>query len=103
MRGKLGEAKKKFGVLGAGASALDVLRAVTDGIPKEVRVSFTEFNVEGEKLKLQGEASSFESVDKIKAEMLKSPVFAEVTVLDTRMGVENRVKFRMDIKLKQAL
>ena len=103
MRGKLGEAKKKFGVLGAGASALDVLRAVTDGIPKEVRVSFTEFNVEGERLKLQGEASSFESVDKIKAEMLKSPVFAEVTVLDTRMGVENRVKFRMDIKLKQAL
>jgi hypothetical protein len=29
--------------------------------------------------------------------------FAEVAVLDTRMGVDNKVKFRIDIKLKQAL
>jgi type II secretion system protein L len=103
LRDKLNDARKRFGVLGSGTSALDVMKTVTDGIPKEVRVSFTEFILESDRLKLQGEASSFESVDKIKAELQKSPLFSEVTVLDTRMGVDNKVKFRFDIKLKQSM
>jgi type II secretory pathway component PulL len=103
LRTRLDEAKKKFGVLGAGTSALDVMKAVTEGIPKEVRVSFQEFNLEGDQLKLQGEAASFDSVDKMKAELQKSPLFAEVAVLDTRMGVDNKVKFRFEMKLKQTL
>lgn len=103
LRTKLDEAKKKFGVLGAGTSALDVMKAVTEGIPKEVRVSFQEFNLEGDRLKLQGEAASFESVDKMKAELQKVAHFSEVAVQDTRMGVDNKVKFRFEIKLKQTL
>ncbi len=103
LRTRLDEAKKKFGVLGAGTSALDVMKAVTEGIPKEVRVSFQEFNLEGDRLKLQGEAASFESVDKMKTELQKAAPFSEVTVQDTRMGVDNKVKFRFEIKLKQML
>jgi general secretion pathway protein L len=102
LRSNLDEARKKFGVLGTGTSALDAMKAVTDGIPKEVRIAFQEFNLDGDRLKLQGEAASFESVDKIKAELLKSELFSEVTVLDTRMGADNKVKFRLDIRLKQA-
>jgi general secretion pathway protein L len=102
LKSSLDEARKKYGVLGTGTSALDVMKAVTDGIPKEVRVAFQEFNLEGDQLKLQGEATSFESVDKIKAELQKSDLFSEITVLDTRMGANNKVKFRLDIKLKQA-
>ena len=101
LRDKLANARKQFGVLGSGSSALDAMRAVTEGVPKEVRVSFGEFNLEGDRLKLQGDAPSFESVDKIKAELQKVPTFAEVTVLDTRMGVDSKVKFRLDIKIKQ--
>jgi general secretion pathway protein L len=100
---KLDEAKKKFGVLGSGTSALDVMKAVTEGIPKEVRVVFQDFLLEGDKLKLQGESASFESIDKMKAELLKSGAFSDVQVLDTRMGVDSKVKFRFEIKLKQAM
>ncbi len=103
LRAKLDEAKKKFGALGSGTSALDVMKAVTDGVPKEVRVIFQDFLLEGDHLKLQGEVASFESIDKMKAELQKSAAFADVQVLDTRMGVDNKVKFRFDIKLKQAL
>jgi type II secretory pathway component PulL len=103
LRTSLDEAKKKYGVIGSGTSALDVMKAVTDGIPKEVRVSFQEFNLEGDRLKLQGEAASFESVDKMKAELQKISQFSDVAVLDTRMGVDNKVKFRFEIKLKQTL
>jgi type II secretion system protein L len=102
MRGKIDEARKKFGVLGSGASALDAMKAVTEGVPKEVRVSFQDFVLEGERLRLQGEATSFEAVDKIKAELQKAGPFSDVIVQDTRMGVENKVKFRMELKLKQA-
>ena len=102
LRTKLEEAQKKFGVLGTGTSALEVMKAVTEGVPKEVRVTFQEFNLEGDRLKLQGEAASFESVDKMKAELQKSPLLPEVSVLDTRMGVDNKVKFRFEIKIKQA-
>ena len=103
LRSSLEEARKKFGVLSTGTSALDAMKAVTDGIPKEIRVGFQEFNLEGERLKLQGEAASFESVDKIKAELQKTELFSEVAVLDTRMGTDNKVKFRLDIKLKQRM
>jgi type II secretion system protein L len=103
LRAKLEEAKKKFGALGSGTSVLDVMKAVTEGIPKEVRVVFQDFLLEGDHLKLQGEAASFESVDKMKTELQKSGTFADVQVLDTRMGVDNKVKFRFDIKLKQAM
>ena len=101
MRDKLEAAKQKFGVLGTGTSALEVMKAVTDGIPREVRANFIEFNLEGDRVKLQGEALSFEAVDKIKAELEKAEPFAEVTVRDTRMGVRKKVKFRMEIRLKQ--
>ena len=103
MRDKINESKKLFGALGSGSSALDVMKTITDGIPKEVRVTFSEFLLEGDKLKLQGDASSFEAVDKIKAELQKSPLFADITVQDTRMGVDNKVKFRFEIKLKQGM
>ncbi len=103
LRTKLDEARKKFGVLGSGSSALDVMKAVTEGIPKEVRVSFQEFNLEGDRLKLAGEVASFESVDKMKAELQKAEPFADVQVQDTKMGVDNKVKFRIEIKLKQAM
>jgi type II secretion system protein L len=103
LRTRLIEAKQKFGVLGSGSSALDVMKAVTEGVPKEVRVIFQEFILEGDRLKLQGEAASFESVDKMKAELQKAEPFAEVQVADTRMGVDNKVKFRFEIKLKQAM
>ena len=103
LRARLDDSMKKYGALGSGLSALDVMKAVTEGIPKEVRVSFQEFWLEGERLKLSGEAVSFDSVDKMKAELQKSPLFADVTVLDTRMGVDNKVKFRFEMKLKQAM
>jgi type II secretion system protein L len=103
MRSNLDDAHRKFGALGSGSSALDIMKTVTEGVPKDVRVSFFEFNLEGDRLRLQGEAASFEAVDKIKAELQKAAAFGEVTVTDTRMGTENKVKFRMDITLKQGL
>lgn len=103
LRTRIDEARKKFGVLGSGSSALDMMKAVTDGVPPEVRVNFHDFLLEGDRLKLAGEVASFESVDKLKSALLKAKPFSEVLVQDTRMGVNDKVKFRFEIKLKQML
>ncbi len=103
MRDKIDEAKRLYGALGSSTSALDVMKTVTEGVPKEVQVTFTDFLLEGDHLRLQGETSSFESVDKMKTDLAKSPLFSDVSVRDTRMGVNNKVKFRLEIKLKQAM
>lgn len=102
MRDKVAEARKRIGQLGSSTSVLDIMKTVTDGIPREIRVAFQEFNLDGDRLRLQGEAPSFEALDKIKAELQKSQLFDDVAVQDTRMGVGNKVKFRMDLKVKQA-
>ncbi len=101
LRSNLEDARKKYGVLATGTSVLDAMKAINDGVPKEIRVSFQEFNLENDRIRLQGDAPSFEAVDKIKAELQKSPLLAEVNVLDTRMGTDNKVKFRLDIRMKQ--
>ncbi len=103
MRTGIEDMNKKIGALGTGVSALDLMKLVTEGVPKEVRVSFQEFNLETDRLRLSGEAGSFEAVDRIKAALQKTEQFLEVTVSDTRMGVDNKVKFRLDIKLRQAV
>jgi type II secretion system protein L len=101
LQSSLEEARKKYGALASGTSVLDAMKAITDGVPQEIRVSFQEFNMENDRIRLQGDAPSFEAVDRIKAELQKSPLLAEVNVLDTRMGTDNKVKFRLDIGLKQ--
>ena len=103
LRSNLEDAQRKYGALGSGTSVLDAMKAVTDGIPPDVRVTFQEFLLEADRLKLQGEAASFEAIDRIKGELQKSDMFADINVLDTRMGTDNKVKFRLDIKLKQGL
>ncbi len=101
LRSNLEEAHKKYGALASGTSVLDAMKAITDGVPQDIRVSFQEFTMENDRIKLQGDAPSFETVDRIKAELQKSPLLAEVNVLDTRMGTDNKVKFRLDILVKQ--
>jgi general secretion pathway protein L len=101
LRSSLEEARKKYGALAMGTSVLDAMKAITDGVPREIRVSFQEFNMENDRVKLQGDAPSFEAVDKVKAELQKSPLLSDVNVLDTRMGTDNKVKFRLDVKIKQ--
>jgi hypothetical protein len=39
----------------------------------------------------------------MKAELQKAAPFSDVAVQDTRIGVDNKVKFRFEIKLKQML
>lgn len=102
------DAKKKLRLLGGRASgditALDLFKEVTERMPAEHKVVLFEFSLEGDKVRLFGEAASFEATDKIKEGLLKSNLFKEVVISDAKAGVEqNKIKFRINITLNEPI
>ena len=70
MKAAVAETKKKLRLLGGrvkgDVTALDIFKEVTERMPAEHRVLLFEFNLEGDKIRLFGETTSFEAADKIK-------------------------------------
>ena len=101
------EAKKKIRLLGGrikgDVTALDLFKEVTERMPAEQKVTLFEFSLEGDKIRLSGETTSFEAADKIKEGLAKSNFFKEVTLSDAKIGAEqNKIKFRINITLHEA-
>ena len=108
MKAAVAETKKKLRLLGGrvkgDVTALDIFKEVTERMPAEHRVLLFEFNLEGDKIRLFGETTSFEAADKIKEALLKSSMFKEVAISDAKIGAEqNKVKFRINITLKEQI
>lgn len=108
MKAAVAETKKKLRLLGGrvkgDVTALDIFKEVTERMPAEHRVLLFEFNLEGDKIRLFGETTSFEAADKIKEALLKSSMFKEVAISDAKIGAEqNKVKFRINITLHEAI
>lgn len=102
------EAKKKIRLLGGrikgDVTALDLFKEVTEKMPAEQKVILFEFSLEGDKIRLSGETTSFEAADKIKEGLAKSNFFKEVTLSDAKIGAEqNKIKFRINITLHEAI
>ncbi len=102
------EAKKKIRLLGGrikgDVTALDLFKEVTERMPAEQKVILFEFSLEGDKIRLSGETTSFEAADKIKDGLAKSNFFKEVTLSDAKIGAEqNKIKFRINITLHEAI
>jgi len=102
------EAKKKIRLLGGrikgDVTALDLFKEVTERMPAEQKVILFEFSLEGDKIRLSGETTSFEAADKIKEGLSKSSFFKEVTLSDAKIGAEqNKIKFRINITLHEAI
>ncbi|MBI5182565.1 MAG: pilus assembly protein PilM [Nitrospirae bacterium] len=102
------DTKKRLRLLGGRASgditALDLFKEVTEKMPTGHKVVLFEFSLEGDKVRLFGEAASFEAADKIKEGLLKSNLFKEVVISDAKAGVEqNKIKFRINITLNEPI
>lgn len=102
------EAKKKIRLLGGrikgDVTALDLFKEVTERMPAGQKVILFEFSLEGDKIRLSGETTSFEAADKIKEGLSKSNFFKEVTLSDAKIGAEqNKIKFRINITLHEAI
>jgi general secretion pathway protein L len=103
MQGKLGENQKKYEVLTAGlreVTALEILRATSDNMPKDTPVDISELNISGGKVFLRGETDSYASVDRIVSSLGQYDKFAEVKKGEVKDSLDpNKKTFSLSITL----
>jgi general secretion pathway protein L len=81
-------------------SPLSILREISTRIPKELEVEFRDFTVEEGRVRIEGVTTSFDAIDKIKADLSQYPRFSSVTVSDAKAGVErDKVLFKLTINM----
>jgi len=82
------------------AAPLRILREISTRIPKDLEVEFRDFTVEEGRVRIEGVTTSFDAIDKIKADLSQYPRFASVTVSDAKAGVErDKVLFKLTINM----
>jgi general secretion pathway protein L len=98
-RGSLSALRKKEAFFNMnGPSPLEILREITVQIPKEIRFEVNELTVDGEKIRIEAETDSFDSLDKIKDALGKDGVFGERIVTDSKMNAEeSKVRFKLEM------
>lgn len=78
--------------------ALDLLKAVTLGVPADVQLDIEELALDGETLRLRGSTRTYEEVDAVKRGLTARPEFRDVQAKDVRASVDGqRVDFRLQL------
>lgn len=82
----------------ASSTSLDILYAISEAIPKSVRVDIDEYTMDADAVRVRGNTENFESVDTMKRQLLGTALFSEVKVNDARATKDGRgVDFRMTL------
>ncbi len=99
----IGDIKKRSDLLGIGTqSPLLILKMVTDAIPKEVNIYVNDFTVEGGRVQLEAQTTSFDFVDKIKNALIKVNSFEDVAIGDAKVTSDPaKIAFRLQVSVKR--
>ena len=99
-RRRVEESKERYSASGA-FSTLEVLRALSLSIPSSTGVEITDMRLNENLLQLEGETSSFETVEKLRSNLSSSDYFREVRV-DKADSLQGKVKFHLDIRINES-
>lgn len=83
---------------------IDAFRQMSEKIPEDVSVKFGELTFDPESMKIRGETTSYEAVDRIKTGIDEIPEVKNVSVKETRgcgNNVENCIKFTISLDLTE--
>jgi len=102
---KLEEEKRELGLFATispnSLSVLDVLLAISEAVPEDVKIDVRELAIEGDKVRIQGETSSSNAAEQIKSNLLKKDAFASAEIMDVKPSVDrSTVKFQMNLELR---
>lgn len=103
IRAAIAERKKSGDFLGVGEeSPLEVLKGVTAGIPMEVRIDVTDLVIDGNKVRIEAQTDSYDSVDRIRGGLMKVGHFQEVNVSDAKISADqSKVGFRIHLTMPE--
>ena len=105
---KLEEAKREMTMFANIApnslSALDVLLAISEAVPDDVKIDIRELIMDGDKIRLQGETSSSNAAEQIKNKLLQSGAFTSADITEVKDSVDHSsVKFQMNVQLQSRI
>lgn len=93
LRNEIRQARERADVLGiyrGNLSALDLLALLSAQVPDALDVTFEELSIDGKVIRIRSHADSFETVDRLKAELEKEPLFSRIQTselqADSRRG-----------------
>jgi Tfp pilus assembly protein PilN len=102
MKNLVREEKARLDALGGLASAsspLEILREISVMIEPNWKVRITDLVMDPEAVEVNGEADSFETVNRFKSKLDRSPLYKEVQLKTTRAStLENVVEFKFEMK-----
>jgi general secretion pathway protein L len=84
------------------STSIDILRAAASAVPAKVRIDCEEYTMDPDAVRVRCNTDTFEAVDTIKEEMLKTGYFSDVEVKDAKQAPKGSgVDFRMALKLNK--
>lgn len=93
----LAKQRQVYGGLAPSAPrAIDLLRALTSGVPRDVPLDLEELALDGDTLRTRGSTRAYEHVEAVKRGLAARPEFRDVQAKDVRTSVDGqRVDFRL--------
>ncbi|MEK7280295.1 MAG: type II secretion system protein GspL [Nitrospirota bacterium] len=103
LKGAREDLKKKAEILiRSEVTMLEILNLLSEEIPKEITIDIYELTIDQDKVRIEAETDSFESIDKIKGGLKRGTLFKEVNISDAKVGVgQKKVKFRITIAMSE--
>lgn len=82
---------------------VELLRTVSEAVPKNLEITVTLLTMEGPQVRLSGKADAFNTVDNLKNLLGGSQHFAKVTITDAKAAADGKgVQFSMELQRKAA-
>jgi len=85
------------------STSIDILRAAASAVPTKIRIDCEEYTMDPNEVRVRCNTETYDSVDTIKEELLKTGYFSDVEVKDAKAGKPptGGVDFRMNLKLNK--
>ena len=107
MREKMGDLDRRLrafgGLTGAQLSGLAVLRELSARVPASLRVEIDDLTINGDVVELSASTASYDNVVRLQNALAASPLLSDVTINNTRQGLNNTVQFKLSLRAVNGL
>jgi hypothetical protein len=84
------------------STSLDILRAAASAVPNKIRIDCEEYTMDPDEVRVTCNTETYDSVDTIKEELLKTGYFSDVAVKQAKQAAKGTgVDFRLMLKLNK--
>ncbi len=86
----------------SGISILNILAEISKSIGNDVQLDFENFQIDSDRVSINGRTEKYESIDKIQHYLEKSTLFKKVEFRDAVPSPDQKIKFRLALTLSTA-